>query len=605
MKLSLTAQYRPGESATSAFSRQADRNMCLSARHHGRDLDLPFQDIINGEPEAIARLEQFAGMPAGALAPSTLTQEQGRTFVLNGQRLTASSLQRSSLNACPHCLMEDMRNGPYEPALNAYGRVATEIVHLRTCRAHSVPYAVIGRPTLPNHTHDFTLILRENIDRVPILADEVSHRPASGLELYLEDRLVGRVQTAPWLNLLGFSAAAKVCEIFGIVAEFGPTQNRRPLSEDDLARAGAAGFEILRDGIQGARDFLTSLQRRPELTGAAGPQQAYGRIYQWLAFGADGPDFAPIKDMVREHIVETMPVGRGDEVLGVMVEQRRLHSLRSAALAHGVHPKTAAKYLQRSGLAPADTGGLTDNQVLMPAPTVDAFMSRLARGIQQKDIHAYLDVSRTHLLHLLSGRHLKPIVEADDLDPLFDTADLDGFVSRVTEKAETIAEPTEDQVSLSEAAKRACCGVPEVQSLLVDGQLDWVGVFRGGRGYGAILVSAAEVKARTQLPEPGGVVADVIIGDFGARQEVVKLLIETGVLPTVTAVNPKNRCPMKVVPNADYGQFKATFVSLRDLSRDTGRWSRHIQKELAEKGVHPVPEWVAAGGFIYRREHLN
>ena len=249
--------------------------------------------------------------------------------------------------------------------------------------------------------------------------------------------------------------------------------------------------------------------------------------------------------------------------------------------------------------------GLTDNLVLMPAEPVDAFMSRLARCIQQNDIHAYLDVSRTHLLHLLSGGYLKPIVEAEDLAPLYDTGELDAFMTQVTAKAGPVAIPTEDQVSLSEAVKTACCSVPEVQKLLVDGQLAWVGVLQGRRGYGAILVSASEIKALTQLPEPDGVVAEVIIGDFGARQEVVKLLIETGVLPTVTAINPKNRCPMKVVPNADYEQFKATFVSLRDLSRETGKWSRHIQKELAERGVHPVPEWVQAGGFIYRREHLK
>jgi hypothetical protein len=344
--------------------------------------------------------------------------EEGRTFVLNGQRLTASSLQRSVLIACPHCLMEDMRSGPYEPALNAYGRVLTEIVYLRTCRTHSVPNVLIGRPAQPSHTHDFTLILRENLHRLPALADEAPHRPASGYELHFEDRLAGHHKPAPWLDTLGFSAAAKACEVFGIVAEFGPTQGRRPLSEGDLARAAAAGFEILRHGIQEARDFLTSLQRRPGLTGVAGPQQAYGRIYQWLAFGGDDPDVAPIKDMVREHIVETMPVGRGDEVLGVIVEQRRLHSLRSAAVAHGVHPKTAVKYLRRSGMAPAETDELTDNLVLMPASPVDILMSRVARGIQQYDIHAYLDVSRTHLLHLLNGGHLKPIVEAEDLDPL-------------------------------------------------------------------------------------------------------------------------------------------------------------------------------------------
>ena len=54
MRLALTVPHCAGESATSLFSRLAARNMCLSARHFGRDMDLPFQDVINGMPEAIA-----------------------------------------------------------------------------------------------------------------------------------------------------------------------------------------------------------------------------------------------------------------------------------------------------------------------------------------------------------------------------------------------------------------------------------------------------------------------------------------------------------------------------------------------------------------------
>jgi len=602
LKLALTAQHRPGETATSIFSRQAARNMCVSARHHGREIDLPFQDVINGSPPAIARLEDLAGMSRGTLSPSTLTQSNGRTFVLNGQRITAGSLQRSVVVACPLCLIEDMHTGPYEPALNAYGRASNEIVHLRTCRKHNVPHVLIGRPT-SNYTHDFAAILRENFDAVPRLADDAKHRRTSDFEVYLEDRLSGNRVSSSWLDTLGFSAAARACEIFGAVAEFGTTPNLKTLTEEDWARAGATGFQILGHGISKTRELLLALQRREGLTGVSGPQHAYGRLYQWLA-KSDDVDLAPLKDMVRGHIIETMPVGAGDEIFGVKVTQRRLHSLRSAAVQHGVHPKTAAKLLQRAGLAPHEVQGLTDNQVLLPAAPVDALMTRAARAIPRQSLHGHLDISRTHLTHLLNAGHITPIVEADDLDALFDPQDLDAFLASLKENAEVVTEPTPNQMPMTEAVKRACCGVPEVLSLLFGRKLDWVGWLKGGRGYNAILVSLTEVKAKTELPALDGITVDAINYDFGIPDTAVKRLIQIGALPIVTATNPKNRCPIKIVPYNEYRHFKHKYVSLRDLSRESGRWSRHIPPELAARGIYPAPELREVGAYIFLREQL-
>lgn len=604
MKLALTAQHRPGESATSLFSRQAARNMCASARHHGREIDLPFQDVINGSPAALARLEELAGIPTGTLSPLALIQGNARTFYLNGQRVTARSLQRSALVACPRCLIEDMDTGPYEPMLNAYGRASTEVVHLRTCPRHSVPHVLIGRPMHANRTHDFAMTLRENLDAVPRLADDAKHRRSSDLEVYLEDRLTGRQVSSAWVDTLGFSAAARACEIFGAVAEFGTTPNLKKLTDGDWARAGATGFEILRHGIRKTRDFLLVLQRREELKGGSGAQHAYGRLYQWLA-ESDDIDLLPIKDMVREHIVETMPVGAGEEIFGVKVTQRRLHSLRSAAVQHGVHPKTAAKLLQRSGLAPQDIQGLTDNQVLLPAGPVDALMTKAARAIPRPGLHDYLDISRVHLNHLLNAGYIKPIVEADDLDALFDPHELDAFLANLKENAEILTHPTPDQMPLIEAVKRACCGVPEVLSLLFAHKLEWVGMLKGGRGYNAVLVSLNEVKAKTELPALDGITVHAITYDFGISERAVKQLIQIGALPIVTATNPKNRCPVKIVPNDEYRRFKHMYVSLRDLSRESGSWPRHIHPELAARGIHPIPELREVDAYIFLREQLT
>ena len=144
MRLALTVPHCAGESATSLFSRLAAHNMCLSARHFGRDMDLPFQDVINGMPEAIARLEVLAGLDSGSLSADTLALDEGRIFTLNGQRLTASATNRTVLAGCPVCMLADFPAGPYEPEINAFGRTLNEVVHLRTCPRHGVARTLIG-----------------------------------------------------------------------------------------------------------------------------------------------------------------------------------------------------------------------------------------------------------------------------------------------------------------------------------------------------------------------------------------------------------------------------------------------------------------------------
>ena len=228
-----------------------------------------------------------------------------------------------------------------------------------------------------------------------------------------------------------------------------------------------------------------------------------------------------------------------------------------------------------------------------------------ARAIPRQGLHDYLDISRAHLNHLLNAGYIKPIVEADDLDALFDPQDLDAFLANLKDNAEIVTEPTPDQMPMIEAVKRACCGVPEVLSLLLATKLDWVGMLKGERGYNAILVSLSEVKAKTELPPLDGITVDAITDDFGISERAAKQLIQIGALPIVTATNPKNRCPVKIVPNDEYRRFKHRYVSLRDLSRDSGRWPRHIPPELAARGIYPIPELREVDAYIFLREQLT
>lgn len=604
MSLSLTFQLGRGQTATSAASALAARNFRFAVRPFCADVHLEFSGIVNGDPVALAKLARLGDFDLSTLTKSSFIVEERRTFTLNGQRLVGLMLERQRPVACPLCLVEDMENGRYAPEIDAFARPEWSITSYRTCTMHNVATIPIAPVPQPSLTHDFAVLVRQNLAEIRRLASDPERRQASAFEHNLLARVLGSPVESNWLNSLGFSASARACELFGAVLNFGTRFNMRQLSPADWARAGAAGFDLLKAGIETVRDFLLNLQRAPALGATSGPQQMFGRIYQWLEFGSDDRDLEPVRTMLRDHIVETLPVGPGDIVLGQPVQQRRLHSIRSAALQHGVHQVTARKILTLAGIAPAERGELSDDRILFAPDPADALLERVARGIPAKEIHSYLDVSRTHMKHLIERRDIRPILDIDGLEALYDTADLDAFIDRVAAKADVVDQPTPDQVPLTEAVKRACCGVGEVLDLVWSGRLKWVGRLAAGRGYGALLVSLGEVKVMTELPPPDGVVANFITSDFGIPHRAILEMVRRGFLPTVDAINPKNRCPMKVIPATDYNRFKANYVSLRDLSRASGKWSRHIIPEMESIGVVPLPEWTSLGAYIYRREEL-
>src|SRR3546814_5063239 len=59
--------------------------------------------------------------------------------------------------------------------------------------------------------------------------------------------------------------------------------------------------------------------------------------------------YDPVREVIRQHIIETMPVGPSDHIFSIPVEARRVHSIRSAAQEAGAHPKRLRKLLHAAG----------------------------------------------------------------------------------------------------------------------------------------------------------------------------------------------------------------------------------------------------------------
>lgn len=582
-KLTLRWPYEIGEAFTSFVSRLAARNLVPTVRTFCADLGLPFQAVAGGRSDVIDAVADLTGEPSETLREWALVRDD-QEYTLKNQKLLKASLRREKLQVCPHCLDEDkLRLGhPFQRAL-------WTVAHIRTCPAHSVSLAPVAIQNPGVLCHDFAQIMRR-ADTV-IGRDRSVERPYSSFEAYLSDRLRGKA-AAGWLDTLEFHVAAKFCEMLGAVSLFGRTPMLTRLTEAEWYGAGERGFQIASAGKPSIRDFLSDLQRGAEKDRRAneGGQACFGRLYQWALGSAVHPAYDAIRDLIAEHLIETTALGPGDTLFGKSVERRRLHSVRTAHLLTGVHPKPLRRALLDSGLLDPGLADESDSLALFPAEPAEAFLSDLTGSLSTFQAEEYLNAGRTQVQLLLTSGVIPAISVNDELfrQHTFSRRALDRFLEDLTNGAEMVEALAPGMATISAAAKRAKVrSSMDIVRMILKKEI-WRGQIAGSRGYAGIVVDVDEIKRNTRATEVDGLPAHKVIKELKSSYHVVRALITKGVLPTITVTNPENLCPLEIVPTADLQRFRETYVTLFELSASRQVHPRTLSKQLAAEGVEPA-----------------
>ena len=141
---------------------------------------------------------------------------------------------------------------------------------------------VLRRPV--ETAHELAVRVPERAGELWRLIDAVEPRNCSPLQTYVVDRLE-RVPGPAWLDGQTVEQAMRATEMLGVILAFGPKPNLQKFTPDDWDRAGRAGFAFTSRGEAGIRRALAGIQRNFEVArGVSGPQQHFGRLYQWLEF---------------------------------------------------------------------------------------------------------------------------------------------------------------------------------------------------------------------------------------------------------------------------------------------------------------------------------
>ncbi len=146
-----------------------------------------------------------------------------------------------------------------------------------------------------------------------------SLRP-SPLQDYVVARLAGASGPA-WLDGQGIEQGVRATEMLGAVIAFGAGQKASNMTESMWDEAGRAGWPVMSEGEAAiGTTFMDLLERSETNPGSMHPKTAYGMLYAWMSASRLTKDPGAICPLLREHILDTVPLTKGQILLGSPVE---------------------------------------------------------------------------------------------------------------------------------------------------------------------------------------------------------------------------------------------------------------------------------------------
>lgn len=603
MRLGLTVPLGEAETPASFTSRVAAANG-VKAAEFCLDWDLRFQAVVDGNKDAISAVAGLGGADAGALLRHAFVRRAPLMYECRGQKLIRAALRRARVFICPDCALDDIARLPkVKPHLAVYGRGAWLIDAVRTCPDHNISLVDVTFDEAPGKYHDFAYQVRPSIPRLAdLLAGAVKRRP-SGLERYVLARLEGTARSE-LLDRLDLFAAIKTCEVLGAVAEFGTRVNLRTLPDAKMAPALARGFEIADGGPAGIRKFLDGLvaaagnRRRKD-----GPGATFGRIHQWLMAHQRDPAYAPVRDAVGRHVLESFPLVANTRLFGALIASQTRHSIRTLSLETGQHPKKLRKTLRASGIIGDAQMVLSDHNVIFDAVEGSRAAREAKASLYLPAARAYLNAPRVQADLLVQHGFIRPKASAGKLGVYAQYAvdDLDAFLAKLKLGAKPVGTPSAKTANIPGAARQACCSAADIVRMILEKKLAWTGVQRDVRGYLSVLVKVNEVKAAVRGPDHGGLTTVEVREALQAHHRVVLALVEHGHLATFRAPNPVNRCIQTLVATAELKRFRKTYVSLYMLAKERNRHHVVMKTELDAAGIRPALDHRKVFARFYRR----
>lgn len=566
----------------------------------------------------------------------------GGTFNTFDMTFDVNDIWAKSARACPCCIREDIAQGTGRVEARPRLRFGWMLRTLGRCAVHGVPLVEIGPGYDRFSMGDFSGTLaryrgvwaavggtedefRTSADR-DVDTNGASTRRAS--DAYFQNRIAATaakrangarsgdhaLPLSPsavealqdddlrMLDDMPVPAGLLLTEVVGGMELFGERYRRSEASDEDRQAAVAGGYEVTRRGYAGLTQFLSALDQvhwRVQRRGRF--KKLYGTLQEMLSSRVGLEGYEKVTRFIVEHAYTHHALGPEDTFLGLGLP-RRLHSIRTAEVAHGIHRITLRRILDAAGLLPSGAGGLGDGRVLVDAGALERLIADWRDRLPFEEAKARLGVSAAALETMVS----RGLLLRDEDPGRRGNISRNSFeeLTRLLERL-PLGVPGPGMRRLTEMVKMGRRTYGEVVGLIIDGTIKSVirdarhnGTFR----FDSIFVDPAEVKGASPISAPPGITIQLAERELGTTRTTVEQLVASGILKSVSAENPATGKRQTFVVPSGLEDFRATYISLFDYSKGRDQIG-NVKKKLTAAGIMPAFEKAGAATF-YRRDAL-
>jgi hypothetical protein len=185
-------------------------------------------------------------------------------------------------------------------------------------------------------------------------------------------------------------------------------------------------------------------------------------------------EFGPIRDLLRENILNTLAIEPDDVLLGERVTGRRLHSVYSLSVQTGLHRKRLRKILVQAGLVSEDSWDLAAHRLVFDAESAELLCRDIIESVSLHLIPAIIGSSRIQVESLYRERIIAPVFENDAERKIRKLAFARCHLSSLLDSLNRLPiapSMAPDFVALASAPKRTSLTTGSIMSRVHDGSL--------------------------------------------------------------------------------------------------------------------------------------
>ncbi|KQV13721.1 hypothetical protein ASC97_31940 [Rhizobium sp. Root1203] len=524
---------------------------------------------------SIEKLANMSGNAASVLNEHHIARDESKFVRVFGQSLLSEQFLFAATRFCPQCIAADHALRPDAPFAQVALRASWLNCFISTCPAHAVSLVELDE-RYPNPARtDFVGAIMRNwkaIEGKRLTREAVS---VSYFDRYFSDRLHRVDVHNDFLDPLPYHGAMRLCEIVGAMAEHGPKVQMNRLGFDSRIRLSQKGADIFAEGDNLFEAFLKEIDHHHAINTAKGIRRGlYGPLYTFLHERRDDPQYEPLVLFVLNHAYDAHALGPEDRFLGRSLP-RRYHSVRSAAVEHGVNQQTLRKLARSHGLV--GPGDKMDMKSLATSAAMMEMVDRYRDNMTTSDVsrrlgvsYAVVDQFRRANLIAASDRdrdnHLKRFYSSSSIDKMFEA---------VSNKAR----PWDSSLTLTPLTEsRHVVGYCETIRRILLGELDCFVSTTAPRTLRDFYVDVRHLRHMRPLRQGDYLSRSQVADKVRLSAKAIQRLSDLNMLETMYSEEGSLRTAS--YSTASVLRFAKEFISLRSL-RKLSRYRQDDEEKLA------------------------